>query len=92
MEVGLDGRYQTRYYGFGYNPETAQFYNQREKQLGGYPYVDAFVAAKWKRMRILVKLQHFNANLFGGTEYFMVLHQPQNRMMLKFKFSWSFYD
>lgn len=92
MEVGLDGRYQTRYYGFGYNPETAQFYNQREKQLGGYPYVDAFVAAKWKRMRILVKLQHFNANLFGGTEYFMVLHQPQNRMMLKFKLSWSFYD
>lgn len=92
MEVGLDGRYQTKYYGFGYNPAIAQFYNQREKQFGGHPYVDAFVSAKWKRMRILIKLQHWNTNLFGNRDYFMALHYPQNRMMLKFGFSWSFYD
>lgn len=92
VEIGLDGRYQTRYYGFGYNPAIAQFYNQREVELGGHPYVDAFVSAKWKRLRILVKLQHWNENLFGGRDYFMVAHYPQNRLMLKFKFSWSFYD
>lgn len=92
VQVGLDGRYQTKYYGFGYNPALGQFYNQREKELGGYPYLDAYVSAKWKRMRILVKLHHFNENLFGTRDYFMVLHQPQNRMMFKLKFSWSFYD
>ncbi|MEG1670994.1 MAG: putative porin [Mucinivorans sp.] len=92
LQVGIDGRYQTKYYAMGYNPAIGQFYNQNEKEIGGYPYLDAFVAAKWKRMRILVKLQHFNENLFGTRDYFMILHQPQNRMMFKLKFSWSFYD
>lgn len=92
VQVGVDGRYQTKYYAFAYNAAISQFYNQREQELGGYPYLDAFVSAKWKRMRILVKLQHFNHNLFGGRDYFMILHQPQNPMMFKLKFSWSFYD
>lgn len=92
MQIGIDGRYNTEYYGFGYNPATAQFYNQREKKVGGYPYLDAFVTAKWKRMRILVKAQHLNANLFGSQNYFMVAGYPANRMMLKFGISWSFYD
>ena len=92
MQVGVDGRYQTAYYAFGYNPALGQFYNQREKELGGYPYLDAFVSAKWKRLRILLKLQHWNENLLGDRNYFMVLHYPQNRMMFKLKFSWSFYD
>lgn len=92
MELGVDGRYNTKYYGFAYNPAIAQFYNQRETEIGGYPYLDAFAAAKWKRMRILLKLQHFNANLLGGQNYFMVLHHPANRMMFKIGVSWSFYD
>ncbi|MEG2479384.1 MAG: putative porin, partial [Mucinivorans sp.] len=71
---------------------TARFFNQREKQLGNYPYLDAFVSAKWKRLRILLKLQHFNANLLGNQEYFQVLHYPQNRMMFKIGISWSFYN
>ncbi|MEG2755942.1 MAG: putative porin, partial [Mucinivorans sp.] len=92
MNVGIDGRYNTRYYAPGYNPSTARFFNQREKQLGNYPYLDAFVSAKWKRLRILLKLQHFNANLLGNQEYFQVLHYPQNRMMFKIGISWSFYN
>lgn len=92
MNFGVDGRYNTKYYGFGYNPAIAQFYNQREKEIGGYPFLDVFVTAKWKRMRLLIKLQHFNANLFEDKSYFTVLHHPTNRMMLKFGFSWSFYD
>lgn len=92
VDLGIDGRYNTKYYGFGYNPALSQFYNQREKEIGGYPYLDAFVSAKWKRMRILVKLQHFNANLLEDKNYFMILHHPANRLMFKFGISWSFYD
>ena len=92
VQIGLDGRYNTKYYAFGYNPATAQFYNQREKELGNYPMIDAFVTAKWKRMRILVKLQHANQDLFGDRNYFTVLHYPLNGRMLKFGFSWTFYD
>lgn len=92
MQAGVDARYNTEYFALGYDPALGQFYNQREKKLGGYPYLDAFVNAKWKRMRILLKLQHFNENLFGERNYFQVLHHPQNRMMFKIGVSWSFYD
>lgn len=92
VRLGLDGRYNTSYYAFGYNPATTTFYNQREKELGNYPLVDGYVSAKWKRMRILVKMQHLNENLFRDRNYFTVLHYPLNRRMIKFGFSWSFYD
>ncbi|MBQ4280438.1 MAG: putative porin [Rikenellaceae bacterium] len=92
VQLGVDGRYNTEYYAFGYNPALAQFYNQDEKQLGNYVMLDAFLVAKWKRMRIMVKLQHANENLFGERNYFTVLHYPLNMRQLRFGFSWSFYD
>ena len=92
VQIGVDGRYNTEYYAFGYNPAIAQFYNQREAKIGNYPMLDAFVGAKWRRMRILVKMQHFNEDLFGTRDYFTVLHYPQNKRAFKFGLSWSFYD
>lgn len=92
MQIGFDGRFNTEYYAFGYNPATMQFYNQREKKLGNYPMVDMFIAGKWKRMRILLKMQHLNEDLFGSRNYFTVLHYPQNKRVFKLGFSWSFYD
>lgn len=92
MQAGLEGRYNTKYYAFGYNPALAAFYNQREAKVGGYPMIDAFVSAKWKRMRIFVKLQHANYDLFGKRTYFSALHYPLNTRVLKLGFSWGFYD
>lgn len=92
VQLGLDGYYNTKYYGFAYNPALAQFYNQRERELGNYPLVDVFLTAKWKRMRIILKYQHANENLFGERDYFSVLHYPQNRGMFKIGISWGFYD
>jgi hypothetical protein len=92
LQVGVDGRYNTRYYAPGYNPGTAQFYNQREKQLGDYIWLDAFVNAKWKRMRIFVKMAHLSDDMLGSRNFFSVLHYPMNRRVLKFGLSWNFYD
>lgn len=92
MQIGIDAWYNTEYYAPAYNPATMQFHNQREKKLGNYLFMDAFVAAKWKRMRILAKFQHVNEDLFGRRNYFSVLHYPLNRRMFKLGFSWSFYD
>ena len=92
VQVGLDGRFNTAYYAPGYNPALSAFYNQREVKIGNYPYLDAFVSAKWKRMRILLKFQHLNQNLFGNGEYFQVARYPLNPRMFKFGLSWSFYD
>lgn len=92
LQIGFDGRYNTRYYAPGYNPAISQFYNQREVEVGNYPYVDAFITAKWKRMRIFLKYQHVNLGLFGNGEYFSVAHYPLNPGMFKMGISWGFYD
>ncbi len=92
LQVGLDGRYTTAYYMPGYNPAISAFYNQRDEEIGDYPYIDAFVAAKWKRMRILVKYQHVNNGWIGNGEYFQVANYPMNPGMFKFGLSWGFYD
>ena len=92
MQVGMDGRFNTKYYMQGYNPALSVFYNQDESSLGNYPYLDAFIAAKWKRMRILLKYQHWNYGLFGNQEYFAVARYPLNPGMFKIGISWTFYD
>jgi hypothetical protein len=92
MQIGIDGRFNTDYYAPSYNPALAAFYNQREYKVGNYPYLDAFVTAKWKRMRIFLKYQHANFGLFGNGEYFTVAGYPQNPGMFKMGISWSFYD
>ena len=92
VQIGFDGRFNTSYYAQGYNPALSVFYNQREVKVGNYPYLDAFVAAKWKRMRILLKYQHVNMNLFGNGEYFQTALYPLNPRMFKLGISWSWYD
>ncbi|MFR9603523.1 MAG: putative porin [Rikenellaceae bacterium] len=92
LQTGIDCRYTTMYYMPGYNPALSTFYNQRESESGGYPYMDAYVAGKWKRMRILLKYQHLNDGLFGNRENFAVSMYPLNPGMLKFGISWCFYD
>ena len=92
VQIGVDGRFNTSYYAPSYNPALSAFYNQREVKVGNYPYLDLFISAKWKRMRILLKLQHLNQNLFGNGEYFQVAHYPLNPRMFKLGISWSFYD
>jgi hypothetical protein len=92
MQVGVDGWYNTEYHAPAYNPATMQFYNQQQMKLGNYPFLDAFVSAKWKRLRVLVKFQHVNENLVGTRTYFQVPNYPLNRRMFKLGFSWSYYD
>lgn len=92
LQVGLDGRYNTRYYAPSYNPALSAYYNQREVEVGNYPYVDAFLMAKWKRMRIFLKYQHVNMGLFGNGEYFSAANYPLNPGMFKMGISWGFYD
>ena len=92
LQIGLDGRFNTRYYAPGYNPALSVYYNQRETEVGNYPYMDAFVMGKWKRMRIFLKYQHVNKGLFGNGEYFSAAGYPLNPGMFKIGISWGFYD
>ncbi len=92
MQIGIDGRFNTSYYAPSYNPALSAFYNQRDYKVGDYPYLDAYITAKWKRMRIFLKYQHVNMGLFGNGEFVTVAGHPQNPGMFKMGISWGFYD
>ena len=92
LQMGVDGRFNTSYYAPSYNPALAAFYNQREYKVGNYPYLDVFVTAKWKRMRIFLKYQHLNRGLLGNGQYMTAAGYPQNPGMFKMGISWGFYD
>ncbi|MEG2281746.1 MAG: putative porin, partial [Rikenellaceae bacterium] len=92
MQIGAEGYYNTRYHAPGYNPSVGQFYNQRDVMTGNYPFTNVFITGKWKRMRILLKYQHLNYELYGGRDYMSAAHYPNNRGMFKYGLSWTFYD
>ena len=92
MQIGIDGRFNTSYYAPAYNPALSAFYNQRDYKMGDYPYLDAYITAKWKRMRIFLKYQHLNQGLFGNGEFMTIAGHPQNPGMIKMGISWGFYD
>ncbi len=90
-QLGYDLSYQTAYYGPGYVPATGMFYNQREKKIGNYPYLDVFLNLKVKRTRFFLKFEHVHSGLLPA-RYFTVLHYPMNDRMFKFGLAWTFYD
>lgn len=90
-QVGFDFYYNTSFYAQAYMPATGLFYNQVEKKLGNYPYLDLFLNLKLKRVRFFLKLEHVNSGLLNAS-YFGALHYPMNARMFKFGLSWTFYD
>ena len=92
LQIGLDSRFNSKYYAPSYNPALSEYYNQREIKVGAYPYTDFYVMGKWKRMRIFLKYQHLNKGLFGDDKYFSAAHYPLNPGMFKMGISWGFYD
>jgi hypothetical protein len=91
-QIGLDVRYNTRYYAYAYNPALGDFHVQQEKKIGNFPYVEAFINLKWKRTDIFVKM----ANILKdscGSEYFSALHYPRNNaMLLRLGLTWHFFN
>lgn len=91
VHPGIDITYLSSYYGDAYNPAMMQFHIQNSKKLAEQVYADVYINFKIKRARIFVKYQ--NVGSFMGTyNYFLVPHYPQQDAILKFGFSWKFYD
>ncbi len=91
FQIGLDLYYQSRWYGYAYMPATGQFYLQRRKKIGDYPFADAYLNMKIQRLRFFFKVQHFTSPLLGP-HYFTVVDYPMNQLFFKIGFSWTFYD
>ncbi len=91
VNPGIDLTYISSYYGEGYNPAIMQFHIQNKTKLSEQIYADAYISFKIKRARIFIKYQNVASHL-GTYNYFLVPHYPQQDAVLKFGFSWKFYD
>jgi hypothetical protein len=89
--IGFDLFYNSKYYADAYIPSLVSFHRQHEKQLGNYPYFDAFLNLQLKRFKFFLKVEHVNSG-WSNNNYFSVLHYPRNRRDMKFGVSWTFYD
>lgn len=95
VELGADLYYFTKYYASDFVPQINQFAVQKNSEskveLGGYPFVDAYVNMHLKHTRFFVMYSHVNAGS-GNRMYFLSPHYPQNGKILRFGVSWNFFN
>jgi hypothetical protein len=85
--IGFDLFYNTSYYANAYMPPLAIFYQQQEKQLGNYPYLDVFLNVRLKRVRFFLNYEHINSGWLEKN-FFTALHYP----MVPLPENWYFVD
>lgn len=78
VQFGVDCDYYTKYKSVAYQPATMSFYNQREKDCGNYPFVNAYLNFKLSKTRFYVMFSHVNQGLFGGDNWFSMPGYPLN--------------
>jgi hypothetical protein len=90
-QIGVDTRYNTKYYADAYSPATGLFYLQNEKEYGNYPYIDIYANLRLKRTRVFFKMVNIGTEFLNG-EYMTTPHYPMPRSSFRFGLSWLFYD
>ena len=78
VQFGVDCDYYTKYKSVSYQPATMSFYNQREKDCGNYPFVNAYINFKLSKTRFYVMFSHVNQGLFVGDNWFSMPGYPLN--------------
>ena len=91
LQTGVSFHYFTSYYANDYNPVIAEFFVQKEKQIGNYPVLDFFVNAKIQRTRIYFKVEHLNSSLTGNS-FYSAPNNPYRDMTIRFGLTWNFFD
>ncbi|MBI3520414.1 MAG: hypothetical protein HY062_13825 [Bacteroidetes bacterium] len=91
IQIGFNAQYYSEFYGYAYSPAINQYYVQTTKAVGNYPFVDFFLNARIKPVRIFVKIDHINQGLTGNN-YSLTPGYLQNDRAFKFGLNWLFFD
>lgn len=91
MNIGFDLWYNTPVKANAYNPVTAQFYLQNDQTTGNYPFLDIFLNARIKSVRLYVRLRNVNQR-FPDVPYYYTPHHPLQDRSVQFGLSWNFYN
>ena len=89
-QIGADVTFNTKYYAQSYNAALGVFHNQKDRQIGEYPYIDAFINLQWKRAAIFVKFVNA-AEGWPNRDYFSANHYTRPMRIPKFGIYWPFY-
>ncbi len=90
-QVGIDTRYNTKYYADAYEPATGLFYLQNKKKYGNFPYIDVYASLRLKRTRAFFKIMNIGSE-FIKNEYITTPNYPMNKATFRFGVTWAFYD
>ena len=91
IQTGVNFKYFTSYYMDAYNPLLAEFYVQRNEELGGFPMLDFFINAKVRQTRIYLKAEHFNAS-FSENNFYAAPNYPYRDFVIRFGLVWNFFS
>ena len=91
IQIGASLFFVSEYYSNSYMPATSQFYLQDNKKYGNYPFIDFFINAKIKSVRIFFKIDHLNSGWMEN-KYQITPGYPMNDRAFKLGISWRFDD
>ena len=91
LQTGVQFRYFTKYYAYGYFPELRAFYTQNEVETGDYIWADIYLTMKIQRARLFFKMVNVTG-YFEGYNYFLAPHYPDRDARFYFGVSWRFHD
>ena len=92
MQIGVDARYNTKWYAPGFNPVSGSFYNQREEQYGETPLFDVFMNLQWKQACVFLKMENAGQGWpMKKHDYFSAHHYIHPPRIVKFGITWPFY-
>jgi hypothetical protein len=92
-DLGFDLYYTTKYKASGYMPATGIFHLQDEADIGGYPFVDVFLAFRVKTTRIFISYNNVLQSIgFAGNNFFTANPYPMKPRYLRIGLVWYFYD
>lgn len=92
MQLGVDGRFTTKWYAPAFNPVLGVFHNQTDFKYGNCPYLDAFINVQWKRACIFVKVVNVGMGWPNDhADYFSAHHYINSQRTVKVGIFWPFY-
>ena len=91
IQIGFNAQYYSEFYGKAYSTALNQYYVQTEQKVGNYPFVDFFLNARIRPVKIFIKLDHLNQG-FSGANYVLTPNHLQNNRAIKFGVNWLFFD
>jgi hypothetical protein len=92
-DLGFDLTYTTKYRASAYMPATGIFHLQDEGEVGGFPFLDVFLAFKISRTRIFLSYSNLLHGIgFVGNNFFTTYRYPMKPRTFRVGLVWTFYD